>query len=378
MKQLVMLTAAAAMLLGLDSVAFVLAGAASTGKDDAKGLAAMQGNWKVLRLRDNGKEWSPAKMAESSVVIKNDRLTILVKDQVFAELALKDIDPGKNPKQLDMIAVSAGSKAKPDLTVYKLDGNKFTIYTFVGKTSQEKRPSAYPTKETENDFDVIELERVAPPKGGNASAGEKNDAKDLFAQMEKKLTEADTIQLKVQAKLKAGKEEGTVKATILLGQGNKLRMDVVIEGGGKTVEVTAVSNGTRAKAVSNNPKKGFEEKDTPKHLRENLLFSLTREGFTPLFMKTQQRDQTIAQKDNMLVSDLRLDKRDAIDGREVHVLHYQYAYQGEKAKWATTLFIDVKTLLPVLRTVPDLGNLREEYQYRLNEKIAEDQFELPK
>jgi hypothetical protein len=32
----------------------------------------------------------------------------------------------------------------------------------------------------------------------------------------------------------------------------------------------------------------------------------------------------------------------------------------------------------VLRTVSELGNLREEYPYRLNEKLAEDRFELPK
>ncbi len=212
--------------------------------------------------------------------------------------------------------------------------------------------------------------------GGSLSADEKDEAKELFDRVEKKLAEADTIQLTVEGKLKAGEESGTVKATFWVAQGNKVRADISIQGGGKTREGSMISNGTRLKTGS--PGQGFEEKDTPKHLRDNLVYTLSRLGFTASLMHPKPRDETKPQKDNIAVSGFRLDKRDRINGREVHVLHYQFALAGEEKKFDATLYIDVKTLLPVLRTVPAYGNLREEYQYRLNEKVGEGRFDLPK
>lgn len=211
--------------------------------------------------------------------------------------------------------------------------------------------------------------------GGSLSAGEKNDARDLFDRMEKRLAGADTIQLTVQGKLKAGEGEGTVKATFLIAQGNKVRAEISAEGEGKTREVSMVSNGAKQKSSSLGQQ--FEE-DTPKHLHDNLVYTLSRIGFTPALMQSEPRDETKPQKDNMLISDFRLDKPDEINGRMVHVLHYQFAFAGQKRKVATTLRIDVKTLLPVVRTIPEYSDLREEYQYRLNEKIGEERFDLPK
>jgi len=211
---------------------------------------------------------------------------------------------------------------------------------------------------------------------GSLPAGEKNEARKLFDRMEKKLAAADTIQLTVQGKLKGGDEEGTVKATLLLGQGNKARLDVSIQkSGGKTHKVSMVSNGTKQKSGSPGE---LKEKDTPKHLRDNLVYHLSLIGFTPALMHTKPADQSKPQKGNMLVSDFRLGKRDKIGGKEVHVLHYKFAFAAEKKKFATTLYLDVKTLLPVVRTIPAYGNLREEYQYRLNEKIGKERFDLPK
>ena len=71
---------------------------------------------------------------------------------------------GKNPKQLDLAALSGPSKDNTDMALYKLEGNKLAIYTLVGPKAQEKRPTAYPTKQTEDDFDFFELERTDVPR----------------------------------------------------------------------------------------------------------------------------------------------------------------------------------------------------------------------
>jgi uncharacterized protein (TIGR03067 family) len=166
-KKLLMLSAAAALLMGLDSFAPVRA---AGGKDGAKDLEALQGKWKVVRFHFSGKDLPPDTMATISVTVEKDLLSILVKGKPLAEVTLKNIDPSKNPKQFDMFALSGTSKGKTDLALYKLDGNKFAMYTLVGAKSQEKRPTAYPTKETEDDFDFVEMERIALPKGGGPAA----------------------------------------------------------------------------------------------------------------------------------------------------------------------------------------------------------------
>src|SRR5262249_53506083 len=106
--------------------------------------------------------------------------------------------------------------------------------------------------------------------GGTVSAGDK-DAKALFDQMEKKLAEAATIRVTVNGKLKGGAEEGTIKATLLIAQGNKVRADISVETGGKARKSVMVSNGTKQK--SGVPGKPFQDKDTPKHLRDNLVYT---------------------------------------------------------------------------------------------------------
>jgi len=209
-----------------------------------------------------------------------------------------------------------------------------------------------------------------------SAPADKDEAKELFDRMEKKLAEADTIELNVQCSLGVGDQAGTVKATLWTAQGNKARMAMTMKGGGKTRDVTMVSDGTKQKSGS--PSTEFKETDTPKLLHDNLVYSLSRIGFTPNFMETKERDDSKGRKDLVVVSDFKLDKRDEIDDKEVYVLHYQFAFADEDKKFETTLYIDTKTLLPVRRTVPAYGNLKEDYQYRLDEKIADDKFELPK
>jgi outer membrane lipoprotein-sorting protein len=206
-------------------------------------------------------------------------------------------------------------------------------------------------------------------------AGEKNEARQLFDKMEKKLAEADTLSLTSHGKLKLGDQEGTVKATLLLAQGNKVRVDLVTAGNGKSAEVSMVSDGNQmSTAVAGKPSK---ETQTPKYLKENLVYTLSRVGLTPALMTTKKRDENKPQQDSMPVSDFKLDKRDELDGRTVHVLHYQVGFTGQDKKFAATLYLDLKTLLPVRRTIAAIG-LSEEYQWRLNEKIPEERFALPK
>jgi hypothetical protein len=211
---------------------------------------------------------------------------------------------------------------------------------------------------------------------GPLSAGEKLDAKGLFDRMEKKLADAETITLTVKGKFNDGAGDGMIKADLLVAQGNKVRADISMAGEGKSVEMWMISDG--AKLKSGVGAMGLKETDTPKNLGANLVFTLSRMGFASTFMQTKPRDDNQPQKDNMVVSALRLDKGDEIDGRRVHVLHYELSLAPENKKVAATLYVDVNTHLPVMRTIPAYLNLREEYQFKLNEKIDAKRFERSK
>jgi hypothetical protein len=216
---------------------------------------------------------------------------------------------------------------------------------------------------------------------GNLPADEKNEAKELFEKMEKALVDADTIQVTTKGKFSFPGEDGALNSTLLIAQGNKARMDITIippKEKGKPIEMSVISNGTKQRSSSPALAEAKEE-DTPKFLRDDLVYTLSRIGLAPAFMQTKKRDESKRIKDTILVSDFQLDqKRDVIDGTEVQGITYKVVMPSSKEKIEMQLYIDVKTQLPVLRVCSAFGNLKEEYKYKLNEKIGPENFELPK
>ncbi|HQR08280.1 MAG TPA: SUMF1/EgtB/PvdO family nonheme iron enzyme, partial [Gemmatales bacterium] len=222
---------------------------------------------------------------------------------------------------------------------------------------------------------------------GNLPTTENNEARALFDRMEKKLAEADTIQLtlvgkmtlqnRIPTEVPPNADDGTVKASVLIAQGNKLHLDYLVQSRAPAEETTIVSDGRKQSTRHN--KTNYIEIKTSNFLRAKLIHDLSCIGFTQSLLPMQSELPVESDpKDNLQVSDFWLDKQEKIGGRDVYVLHYQYAFTNEDRKFETTLYIDAKTYLPVARITPALMNLREEYQYRLNEKIDEEKFALPK
>src|SRR5437764_1186515 len=78
-----------------------------------------------------------------------------------------------------------------------------------------------------------------------SQAGDDDKAKELFDKMEKKLTEAKTLQVEGKAKMQEGDKEGTITGKLWLAAGNKTRMELKISGDGKEFEFKSVSDGTK-------------------------------------------------------------------------------------------------------------------------------------
>src|SRR5205085_11924775 len=105
---------------------------------------------------------------------------------------------------------------------------------------------------------------LAPP--GSRSGDDK--AKELLDKMEKKLTEAKTLQIDLDGKIEAGGAvQSSVKGTLLLAPGNKMRMEFHLKSGGKEIDFQSISDGAK---MRNYGPSGTKEKDTSKRLNEDL------------------------------------------------------------------------------------------------------------
>jgi outer membrane lipoprotein-sorting protein len=68
-----------------------------------------------------------------------------------------------------------------------------------------------------------------------------NQAEKAFRASEKKLTEADTAQITVNATMKSGVQQFTMKGTLLLAKGNKARIDFTGDTPGGGFKLTSVT-----------------------------------------------------------------------------------------------------------------------------------------
>src|SRR5437660_1533011 len=77
-----------------------------------------------------------------------------------------------------------------------------------------------------------------------AYAGE-NDAEKLFRQMEKKIQNAKTLQVRFDAKVTIAAITGTFKGQIALGESDQVYFDADLDWGGKNSKFSVVGTGTK-------------------------------------------------------------------------------------------------------------------------------------
>jgi outer membrane lipoprotein-sorting protein len=220
-----------------------------------------------------------------------------------------------------------------------------------------------------------------------AFAVQGNDAEKLFREMEKKLVEAKSLRMASDLDVKDKREGGTLKSTVVLAQGNKLRLTMKGKGGGKELDMEITSDGDKLHARVTPPGESKNEA-VPKNLHALVSKLITRTGSVGAFFLVYGRGGPGAPKDldpEMLfkVRDFKMGEAAKVNGRDAKVLHYQIDIEGkESAK--ITLWLDARTLLPLKRMIvpEEKGKdtqITETYtEFTLNPKLYAKTFELPK
>ena len=135
--------------MGLSVLAILFFGAqAATQKAAKKDLQALQGTWKLAALEVNGVDVPVAKLDGTLVTIKDEFYIVKVKDRDF-KVVLK-LDPGKEPKEMDMIFQEGANKDKVHKGIYKIEKDQLKICR--GLTPDQDRPNQFATWPNTNVF----------------------------------------------------------------------------------------------------------------------------------------------------------------------------------------------------------------------------------
>ncbi len=225
---------------------------------------------------------------------------------------------------------------------------------------------------------VLALPALAPAQQGN-------DAEKLFRAMEDRLARAKTLSLKFEIDGELG-DMGKVKfdGSLVLGGGNKVRLEGTRQFFGKNDKVELVSDGTRLRATVNGEREA-KLLATPKQFHGALAKALGSVGvFAGLLELAPGADRKLELSPEELfpASDFKLAPKEKVRGREAQVLTHRVKDRC-KENVLVTVWIDTKTNLPLRRVVSDENrtNVRvTEYytDFKTDEKLDAKQFELPK
>jgi hypothetical protein len=216
-----------------------------------------------------------------------------------------------------------------------------------------------------------------------------NEAEKLFRAAEKKLADAETVQINTTIAYKfitaAGKLkdiEVKRKGIALLAKGNKVRVDLTqprFPGG--PLKPVLMSDGTQSEYAN-----GTIEK-TPLNANAILAGGFSRAGVVGFLSMSKDRDDKTDTLDKLLaLSDFSLGKKEMIGGRQAQRIDYKFRFGFslfQTEKHHAQVWLDSETNLPLKRVISgtfiaDPLHVTETYDIRLNSKIDEKMFVLPK
>lgn len=110
--------------------------------NDAKDL---QGTWQVIDLEANGEKKPAEEAGELKIVFQDDKIWVVKPTGAEPKLKFK-LDPGKNPKNIDLIVQEGKDKGKVAPGIYSLEKGKLRLcLNIFGDLSI--RPREFKTKE---------------------------------------------------------------------------------------------------------------------------------------------------------------------------------------------------------------------------------------
>ena len=216
-------------------------------------------------------------------------------------------------------------------------------------------------------------------------AAKVNEAERLFRQMEEKLSKAPTIEFVIETKYPKLADR---KATLLLAEGNKMRLEGEVMDDGKRFRWLCVSDGTKLVTVNGAGER--HENDFPKALNQEVVKVLTYGGgiqalhLHVIDVPYRSDAETRRFADRLRASGFTLGKKEKVNGRAAQVIEYEVSLEGQEGAYcALTVWIDTKTHLPLRHTSSDKkgGELHATETYTkitLGGKIDEKKFKLPK
>jgi outer membrane lipoprotein-sorting protein len=219
-----------------------------------------------------------------------------------------------------------------------------------------------------------------------AFAVQGNDAEKLFREMEKKIAEAKSLRVASDIDIKDKREGGTLKSSVALAPGDKLRLTMKGKGGGKELDVEVVADGDKLHVRMTPPGKS-EQVAAPKNLHALMSKVVSRTGSVGAFFIIRLVAPGASSEPDpeklFNVKDFKMGEAAKVNGRDAKVLHYQIDIERQESA-NITLWLDAKTLLPLKRVIvpEEKGKgtqITETYtEFTLNPKFDAKTFELPK
>jgi outer membrane lipoprotein-sorting protein len=213
----------------------------------------------------------------------------------------------------------------------------------------------------------------APKDNGAKKEGEK-----LFHTMEEKLAKAKTLECVFDVKI----DTLSYRGSLFLAEGNRARLEIQEAVKGQPIRVLMISDGTRQsfqdKGITH-PQVG----NTPKNLNAEILTWVARSGvFLPHTPLPDVRADNA--KDRFPVWGFKPGNKEKVGAREAQPLAYQLSVKGLNNPLSATVWLDLKTGIPVKRQVTERVGAQqttvvETYgKLTLDEKVDAKKFDLPK
>ena len=203
-----------------------------------------------------------------------------------------------------------------------------------------------------------------------------------MAGLREALDRAKTLRITFASEIDSDKGKDTVKGTMIVGEGNKARVELKMSVADKSVDLVMISDGKTTQTISGDNKPRM--KPTEVHMRKNLLAMIERAGVAvPMFTIRAGKDDEAARDltKSLTVSDLKHKESDKGE-KGVYKCTYKVNVEG-RVIFLVELWTDLTTNLPLRRTLEtEKGanevTVRETYTVEANPMLKEDIFELRK
>jgi outer membrane lipoprotein-sorting protein len=199
-----------------------------------------------------------------------------------------------------------------------------------------------------------------------------DDPATRYAAMRSVLAKTKSLKVGFESELQGDSGKVVVKGSMILAEGNRARVQMAYELGGKAIEVLIISDGKTTRTISGDK---VRDKPTDPNLRDNMLALIERAGFAvTMFTIPVAKDREPDLTKLLTVSDHQAKAAD----KGVHLATYRLRV-ADKVLFKVDLSTDDKTHVPLRRVLEvekgaDPVVVRETYAVELEPMTPEELF----